>query len=351
MSNEENIVGFPDPAQIEKQACAWVARLDARVLTLAERAEFERWKRASSAHREAFERMRAVWSGADILEQYHDISPLEGAQTAHGPSRASRLKAFAAMAAAIGLMLIAGAWFWQRHGVDGIDAGRFQTAVGEQRTIDLADGSTVILNTNSAIEVAYTRAERIIRLSRGEAHFSVAKNPARPFSVYAGEGVVKAVGTAFAVHLLGSDVEVTVSEGTVALFSQRGREVPAIPSADTAAPSNLASVASLTVNENAVFGKSIKRIAKMSARDVQRKLLWREGMIGFAGEPLAEVVAEVSRYTNIAIAIEDPALEKTPIGGFFKVGDINGLFEALEKVFEVEVEWVDATHVRLAKAA
>jgi transmembrane sensor len=112
---------------------------------------------------------------------------------------------------------------------------------------------------------------------------------------------------------------------------------------------SFASVAALTVNENAVFDNKVERLEKLSKKDIDRKLLWRDGLIGFKGEPLSAVVAEVSRYTNIEIEIEDPALKDTPIGGFFMIGDIEGLFDALKTVFHIEVHREDAHHVKLTR--
>jgi len=84
--------------------------------------------------------------------------------------------------------------------------------------VRLPDGSVVTLNTDSLIEVQYTQTERTILLLRGEGHFEVAANEARPFLVCAGDQVVRAVGTAFNVELSAtSDVEITVTEGTVTI--------------------------------------------------------------------------------------------------------------------------------------
>ena len=99
----------------------------------------------------------------------------------------------------------------------------FLTQVGEQKTIALSDGSTVILNTDSVLDIELTENSRIMRLTQGEAHFDVAPNPDRPFLVYAGDGIVKAVGTAFTVYLRKKAVEVTVSEGVVALIARAKR--------------------------------------------------------------------------------------------------------------------------------
>ena len=97
--------------------------------------------------------------------------------------------------------------------------GFYSTAVGQQQSTTLADGSVVLLNTNSQIKVNYNNEYRDIRLLQGEAHFTVAENAAYPFRVYAGNGRIEAVGTAFSVYLKDTTIDVTVTEGVVVLAS------------------------------------------------------------------------------------------------------------------------------------
>ena len=109
----------------------------------------------------------------------------------------------------------------------------YTTGVGEQKTIQLADNSVVQLNTNSRLEVDYSSDLRRLSLTQGEAHFDVAHNPQRPFEVLAGQGLVRAIGTAFTVHIRKIDVEVIVTEGTVELAPAPTPQVTAVPIADS----------------------------------------------------------------------------------------------------------------------
>jgi len=225
----------------------------------------------------------------------------------------------------------------------------FITTVGGQKTLELVDGSTIILNTNSEIDIKITPTSRTINLSRGEAHFDVASDMKRPFEVFAGGGVVEAVGTAFTVQLHQENVEVTVTDGVVKLLTQPETQITPvfIESENEQAPA-LTAIAALTAGQNAVFSKQIQSVEWMSDDELEQKLLWREGFIIFAGEPLSKVVADISRYTEIIIEIEEPSLEETPIGGRFKVGDVEGLFEALENIFNVKVNRINSAHVKLS---
>ena len=111
----------------------------------------------------------------------------------------------------------------------GMNKTSYSTAIGKQQLITLNDGSTVLLNTNSQIKVDYSDQARNITLVKGQAHFDVMPNPNQPFNVYAGTGLVKAVGTAFSVYLQPEIIEVTVTEGTVEL-SALDQPAPLTPS-------------------------------------------------------------------------------------------------------------------------
>lgn len=348
MNKNRNIVDFPDAASVEEEAAAWVARIDTQPLSATEQAEFSKWVRQSAMHREAVERITTIWRSCDMLDELNSIDPVTNDEI--GMRSASRRTVMIGGALAASLMLVvalavlAGSgWFVQTQ------KEVYRTAIGEQRTIPLIDGSAIILNTDSEIEVDLGKGRRDMRLARGEASFDVAKDRRRPFRVYAGDRIVQAVGTSFAVYLRDDGVEVTVSEGDVKLLTSSHPKSSKAPLGDGGSPQ--ASTVSLTANDNAVVDGSFARVERMSAEAIERKLLWREGLVGFAGEPLSAVISEVSRYTDINIEIEDPALAETPIGGFFKVGDVDGLFDALETVFDVDVERVNAKHVKLVRSS
>lgn len=343
-----NVVPLPDPEAIEHEAGAWVARMDGRALSISERAELSAWMKRSALHRQALERMAAVWGGCDVLDEMHRIDPLdphapEGWLKRHGRPLVGGVLAAGIAVVCAGVLLLVNGFF------SPMQTARFVTAVGEQKTIALAEGSTVILNTDSEISVNFARRARDVALVRGQAHFEVAEDSRRAFSVFARDGVVKAVGTAFSVYLRDDDVEVTVTEGVVELLTRTEPAVEDGPASGDGQAPPLISLAALTANENAVFDDQVEHVEMLSTSAVERKLLWRDGMIGFAGEPLSVVVAEVSRYTEIEIEIDDDALGATPIGGFFAVGDVENLFDALQTMFDIDVERVGASHVKLVR--
>jgi transmembrane sensor len=215
--------------------------------------------------------------------------------------------------------------------------GVYTTQLGDRERIKLADGSVVTLNTASRIEARITASERSVRLLQGEAYFEVAKDPSRPFRVYAADSVTQAVGTAFSVQLSenGQGVEVVVSEGKV----QYSRV--------TATPEPVAFV---TAGQSATFDNGVV-IEPLKIEEIERKLSWRSGRLVFAGDPLSSVVADISRYTGVEFEFADTSLAEMRVGGTFDVGRVEDMLTSLETNFGVEVERVDDTHVRIARKA
>ena len=346
-SEREKIVPLPSAEDIEEEAALWVARLRTGGLGQEEIAAFEAWRAASDRHARAFEDLEASWGELGALEELNDLgrSVLD-----LGPERVTwyRRRSFMAMAATFAVAVIGAAVYSTSVPSGLMHHEQLATAVGEQKTISLPDGSTIQLNTDGALAVDYDRDAREIRLSKGEAHFNVARDPARPFTVLTDNGSVTAVGTAFTVRLRdNARLEVTVAEGRVALAA------PTIPH-EQDAPREIvhaaSPVAELTKGQIALFQTHVEEIAHVSEAELNRKLSWRQGMLAYAGESLEDVIADVSRYTSIEIEIADPHLSDVMIQGYFKVGETEALFEMLELTFGIRVERIDEAHVRLVSA-
>ena len=207
------------------------------------------------------------------------------------------------------------------------------------------------LNTNSQIDVSYSKTQRKIVLKYGEGYFDVAPNKQKPFAVYAGNGIVTAVGTAFSVFLRDEKIDVMVEEGTVALSSTRastGAATRTLTEQGTT-PQPAALLGTVSAGQNVIFEETVERVDLIAPDTVQRKLSWREGRLAFAGEPLSAVVDSISRYTDISIDIEDSDLRQLPIAGSFNVGEVDAMFEALQIMINVRIERIDSKRVRISK--
>ncbi|HET7084870.1 MAG TPA: FecR domain-containing protein [Rhizomicrobium sp.] len=360
MSNNGKILSFPDMAALDAEAAAWVARFDAGDVSAADQAAFQAWLNSSALHRQAIAEYGNFWSEFDKLGHLTDSI---GAQRESG-ALAKRSLLFseakpwlAACAAAVLVVMGAREVFRQElpsHpavrqpaatalAVPSVQSPRsYETAIGGQKKFTLADGSVVTLNTNSRVDVEISGHSRDIHLVRGEAYFDVVHDKTRPFTVYANRYVVRDIGTAFDVHLLDKGlVNVRVTKGSV--------EIAASASGGNASD-GAKSLGVVVAGRDVVFGQKIERAVVMSDAELSRKLAWRQGQLIYSGQPLADVLADISRYSDIQIELADPALGDLPVGGAFSVNQTDAIFAALENNFGVHAEWIDARHVRLSSA-
>jgi transmembrane sensor len=348
MSDKGKILPFPDTAAIEAEAAAWVARFDAGEVSARDQASFQEWLNRSTLHREAIAAYGNLWSEFDTLRSLTGSRKAEvGARDTHPALLKKASPWLAACAAAAVVAVMGGAAFIhpKPQGVvvaksDGHPPARlfYETPIGGHKRVALADGSTMILNTNSRLYVNFSGNRRDIYMVRGEAYFEVVHDKTRPFTVYAHNYVVRDIGTAFNVHLSkAGEVEVGVTKGSVEVMAAAAR---GHLSGDA---KNLGVIAA---GHGIVLGEKAERAEVVASADLGRKLAWRQGELIYNGQPLAEVLADVSRYSDIKIELADPALASLPVGGAFRTDQIEAIFAALEDNFGIRAEWIDPQHVR-----
>ena len=374
---KENIVQFPDRGLITEEAGAWLIRLDGeQPLTADEQAALKEWLQRSPLHREELDKMAALWGRMNVLTELAVPLGKSPAASQHPSEQNTRRGAFAGMGRlgiatavlVIGLVTVFG--LWMRPDPMTASNGFYATAVGQQQQQALADGSVVLLNTNSQIRVEYGTDYRDIRLLQGEVYFKVAKNSDQPFRVFAGNGLVQAVGTAFSVYLKNSAVDVTVTEGRVALASLsnsrarasggQSRVESAATRADTVGVEYSADLGLLSAGQSTTIRAanedtpsdtgSLDVIQTVDATEMTKRLSWQHGMLTFAGDPLEQVVEEISRYTTVSIEISDPAVRAIKIGGQFQVGATDDMLAALEVNFGLRVTRLGDDRILLAAA-
>lgn len=340
----KSIVDFPDLQALEAEAAALIARLDQGDMAAEEIAEVRGWMAKSPQHRASLERMAAIWGASDILGGLRDYPPVEAVPEPKGVNRR-----YAGIAAAFLFLAIGAGLYTTLSTTPKAYQGAYETARGEQREMSLPDGSNLILNTNSSIEINYSKSGREISLARGEAFFEVSKDAARPFRVSAGDGVVEATGTAFSVRLSeAKEIEVTVAEGTVAL-SAFSFEPEIHDEHSDARVATETEFIELVANQRAVFAQRVESLESVEDAALDRALSWRRGVLIFAGDPLNEVVDEITRYADVEIVIADPSLMERPVGGYFRIGEVDAMLRSLEAGFGVRVEREDEKKIILRK--
>lgn len=335
---------------IEARAAEWIARLDGReggcdTGLLA-------WLAADPRHRAAYLRLLEAWRRSARLERLrpsggspdpdllvplrrprHWLTPLCRGRRVHTakarqryrPVRQRRLGAGrwrAAASAAVMLAIGLGLWwltFPPRTQV-------FRTGAGGLSHVVLADGSSVILNSNTLVRVRFTSRERGLWLLRGEAQFLDTHDVHRPFEVHAGNRIVLAVGTAFDVRLApGHPMEVAVTEGRVALMAGDGTspELTSIPPPI------------LTAGEIARIDASELTVDRDTPQGLSRRLAWQHRELSFRGETLSEAVAEFNRYNSRRLALADRKIGSMRIGGNFDALDTASFIAALQRSFDI----------------
>lgn len=327
---------------IIEQASGWFLRHRSGELSRAEKAQFLEWLRASKLNmREYFEQVRLHQAFAHTLPQLRlDRQTLTAAAEAElrgsvsalqFPARASdRMgqRKFAAVAAALVVMAGAG-WLWESS----VDAQRIRVPHGEQRIVQLPDGSTMHVNVSSQVEIKYSSQNRIVELDKGQAFFEVAHDARRPFKVLAGDAQVVAVGTQFDVYRRNDgQVVVTVLEGRV----------------DAIDPAHAGRRIRLAAGEQIQLGTTQSPPAVRVA-DVRAAIAWMRREVIFNGESLAQVAQEINRYVAVPVLIEDEQLRKMRVRAVFNAYDSES-FLAFLKQYDVAVDVsADAIRVRGGK--
>ena len=210
------------------------------------------------------------------------------------------------------------------------------------KRVNLPDGSVVRLRPSSAIAVSLGRHERHIQLLRGEAHFTVAKDAARPFVVEADGVGIRAVGTAFSVTTAAGSVEVLVTEGKVGVESARpgGLRATLLPKVEATRDAPVLSAGekakvSIPKPSAPIVTATVERLARS---EIEAALAWQQRTLAFEAAPLAEIVAEFNRYNRQQFVVADAALAGLRFGGSFRADDPDGFLVLLAATAQVAVE-------------
>ena len=369
----ENIYDFPDLSNIEEEAGKWLIRLDGDTqLTTDEINQLRDWLNRSPLHREELSNLLNFYNKMNVLTELSvpignplSDKPKPSAVPPKGSSRFGTLfgqKALGLAMAVLAVSVVILLFLSNQHDSNLSHSGLYATAIGEQTSVELPDGSVMQLNTNSQVNVKYDQGARNIKLIRGEAYFKVSRDPQRPFSVYAGKGRVEAIGTEFSVRLFENNIDVTVAEGRVmlvALEEPAGNEI--MPEAVDAIPENYnettlgildagqsTTIRAVITSEDNAPEKSIELVQEMDEEEVYQRLSWRDGLLIFSGDPLEEVIREISRYSPVTIEILDPRLKTIRIGGQFRVGDVEAMLASLETNFKIRIIRLRQNHIQIA---
>ncbi|MEO6003391.1 MAG: FecR domain-containing protein [Opitutus sp.] len=344
MKESSSDSGITTDESIRETATRWVVRID-RQLSDAESIELRRWLAADPRHLEAFNRSGGAWRKFRDLGAAVRRAPVPVAERPRWHGQA--LVGLAA-AAALALALIYLSPVGDRSAPVSDPVATAPRAASSRQ---LADGSVARLKEGAEIAEAFTPTERRIRLIRGEAYFTVTKDPSRPFLVQIGNVTVRAVGTAFSIRYDVRDVDVWVTEGTVqvtppAVSGGAGQTHPDTRESAFVSAGHRAVVACVPVSAVPPIV-----ITTVSPAEIARTLAWNDPMLELSGSPLSELVSAFSERAGRRIEISDPSLASVRIGGRFPTEDLDGFLRALEEIYDVKSDTRPDGTISLSRAA
>lgn len=319
-------------ATADRSASRWFARL--RVDTADDEVDdaFRRWLARDPRNERELERRELLWELLGDLKEDPEMMALTKAAAKHAPERRGLsqhdphrwLRAAITAAAAVSVIAV------------GLELGRllkpaqrpsapaaqevFSTGIGAQKRVLLADGSQVVLNTDTRLRVQYSADRRLLVLDKGEAVFSVQHDPSRPFDVSAGKTVTRDVGTVFDVYFLPDETTVSVLKGRVQVSAasvRKGR-----------------SQVELSAGQ-AVAYRADAGIGPIAAADLARIGSWQAQRIEFDDVTLREAVADFNRYCTTRVVFQSPSIEGIRVSGVVNFGDVPAFTKALRGAFGI----------------
>jgi transmembrane sensor len=306
---------YSDPAERQQHFLTWVRQSPEHIRQFLELYEtYRKVGQLDPQHRIDIEELLAQTNAA-IVPLFTEEDPLRPMQavSVEAPARLRSMTkrrwvyvtGAAAAVAAIAVLSL--------HSFDA-QAQACTTAVGDQRVCPLEDGSVVYLNTDSRVEVQYTRDQRKVLLVRGEALFSVARNHNRPFIVQSGDVGIRAAGTQFNVRRRDHATDVSVIEGGVQITPMK--EPPVVRNTDPYTRTETA-IPPTQIQAGEEVRVSGGKITRLPQRDVDISISWRRRQLVFSDTPLSDVAAEFNRYNLHQIRVEGDAAQQIPMSGTF----------------------------------
>jgi transmembrane sensor len=344
-----------EPSTLAEEAAHWLLELEEPDSATLSR--FAAWLEISPRHVEEFLLASAVWKELEHFDAARRLDierlveearnnvrtiglPSTGDAAAAPPAaRRGRAKWIALAAAVVGATVAVAISFWHAPSTQ---PQSYATAHGEQRALKLEDGSVVYLNTQSRVEVQFSKNVRVIRLLEGVAMFNVEHDAARPFRVMAGPTVIQAIGTRFNVYRSAAGATVSVVEGVVQIAPEAASIAPPAPQAPgVTGTGNIASGephrARVSAGEQARISAD-GEIIKRSVPDLAQIVSWRERRLVFRAEPLEDVATQFNRYNTVQIRIDDDALRSRQITGVFDADDPRSFVQFLQRDNTLAVE-------------
>lgn len=304
----------PIDPEILGEAADWLVQLQSGTATDEDRRAIQVWRERSAQHTQAWQRAEA------IIGDFRSVPGSIASDTIRRIGRNTGVSRRQALNR-IGLLLLAGpaVWLaqrelpWQQWMADQ------RTAIGEQKTLTLPDGTHLLINTNSSLNIAFNTNERRINLISGEVLITTARDPSpthRPFIVHTRDGVARALGTRFSVRVDAPLTRLAVLEGAVE-----------IRAAEQSAP--------VIVNAGEQSGFSSTLIGQVETLD-PASLTWENGMMVAKQMRLADLLAELGRYRPGVLRCHSSVAD-LKVSGAFSLRDTDASLRLLQETLPVSI--------------
>jgi transmembrane sensor len=320
----------PSPSrEIKAEAAAWIARLHADTRNAADERAFQTWLATSSAHAQAFETMTSVWEASGGVDYRAVQDPAR--------VRMSRRQVLASVSATMVGVAAFGVW-------QSAYAGVYETDVGEQKHLALADGTQVFLDTNTRIRAHFDNQVRSVVLERGRANFRVDADPVRPFIVDA--ATRRIVASAHAETPTAMDIR--RDDDTVSVVLIRGRATVTTKGETQVAELNAQMRGNtLAAGERAIIPPT--EAPQLDRPNLTPLLAWQTGQAVFENETLNDAIKEMNRYSAVKLVVNDAATGNMRLSGVYRVGDNAAFARSVATLLRVELHRTDG-QLQLAAA-
>ncbi|MDT4291646.1 FecR domain-containing protein [Methylomonas sp. MO1] len=301
---------------IDEQAVAWFIRLRADNVNNEDRTSFEHWLNLAAEHRDAFNEVCAMWGDTDLLKSLSISAKVHGIAPKHSKKRYINTRMPLALAACLILAVSLSSQMRILFKAD------YSSAIGERKTVLLEDGSTAMLNTDSAIAVNMKDGKRSVELFKGEVFFDVKPDPSRPFLVHADHSTTRVLGTRFFVNHRKERDEIKVLSGRVEVSDNQIWKDPVVLGEDEMV---------------AVYDTKIGQPKKL---DSKLATSWINGFLAYENETLESVIDAINRYHPGMVFFRDDSLRQLKVNGRLSIRDSHDMLKVLQRTMDLKMTYV-----------
>lgn len=310
--------------QLLDQAAYWIVRLRSDRCALSDKQQFSDWLETDPQHAEAFDQVLDTWQASAFVANQPESEQ---------PRTSSLFNWQYISAAAASVLMAAAVVFWQAN-PGNVYENSFSTARGEFAEIELPDGSSIEMNTNSKLDVYFDDNSRQITLQRGEAYFDINSDNERPLSVDLGDSQVSVVGTEFNIHKKHDSSHIIVTEGRVRVSEKTGHE-------------QIAGNKALVSEGQQVNVFKRTGLGLVMPKHDSETINWRNKTLIFQETKLQQALQELNRYLLEPVDTSDESLRYSLVSGTFSLEEPDTTLAALIETFAIQQELTEDGKTRL----